>query len=86
VLLARDIRTLSTAANLYFLGRAVRDITLQRRIRELSAEATATNDADELVCILGELRDALRQQVEQVRNLVVAGYPFAPQSRRSPEP
>jgi len=54
----------------------VYDVTLERRIRELCAQAVATLDTAELEPILTELRVALRKHVEQIKSLV-AEYPFA---------
>ena len=51
------------------------DITLERRIRELCAQAVATPDAAELEPILAELRVALREHVAQIKSLV-AEFPF----------
>jgi hypothetical protein len=53
------------------------DVTLERRIRELCAEAVAARDSDEVHPILSELRDALRQHAEQLKSMV-AEYPFSP--------
>ena len=54
------------------------DVTLQRRIRELCAQATsAGDDMEELAPILSELRQALREHLSQLKNMV-AHYPFAP--------
>lgn len=52
------------------------DVTLERRIRELCAQAVATPDAGQLEPILTELRLALRDHVEQIKNLV-EDYPFS---------
>jgi uncharacterized coiled-coil protein SlyX len=66
------------------LGRYVMsyDVTLERRIRELCAQAVATKDAAQLQTILTELRDALRQHTEQLKDLV-GDYPFAPDIGKS---
>jgi hypothetical protein len=53
------------------------DVTLERRIRELCAQAVVAQDGDEVQSILSELRQALRQHVEQIQS-IVAEYPFAP--------
>jgi hypothetical protein len=53
------------------------DVTLERRIRELCAEAVAARDTDEVQPILAELREALRQHTEQLKSMV-AEYPFSP--------
>ena len=58
------------------------DVTLERRIRELCAQAVATKDAAQLQTILTELRDALRQHTEQLKDLV-GEYPFAPDIGKS---
>lgn len=51
------------------------DVTLERRIRELCAQAIAARDADELRPILSELNDMLRGHAERLKSLV-AEYPF----------
>lgn len=53
------------------------DVTLERRIRELCAQAVAARDTDEVQPILSELREALREHVEQLKRMV-AEYPFSP--------
>jgi hypothetical protein len=53
------------------------DVTLERRIRELCAQAVAVRDTDEIYPVLSELQDALRQHTEQLKSMV-AEYPFAP--------
>ena len=53
------------------------DVTLERRIRELCAQAVAVRDTDDIYPILSELQDALRQHTEQLKGMV-AEYPFAP--------
>ena len=58
------------------------DVTLERRIRELCAQAVATKDAVQLQTILTELRDALRQHTEQLKDLV-GDYPFSPDIGKS---
>jgi len=59
-------------------GRVVAfDPTLERRIRELCAQAIAAQDTEELWLVLSELREALRLHVEQLKNMV-DDYPFAP--------
>ena len=50
-------------------------VTLDRRIRELCAEAVATRDADKLWPIMCELKDALRQHNDDLK-LIIAEYPF----------
>lgn len=52
------------------------DPTLERRIRELCAQAIAAEDTEELRPVLSELREALRQHVEQLKNMIDE-YPFA---------
>lgn len=51
------------------------DVTLERRIRELCAQAVAARDEDDVHPILSELREALRAHTQQLKNLV-AEYPF----------
>ncbi len=53
------------------------DVTLERRIRELCAQAVAARETDDVQPILSELREALREHVEQIKGLV-AEYPFLP--------
>jgi predicted translin family RNA/ssDNA-binding protein len=53
------------------------DITLERRIRELCAQAVAARDTDDLQPTLTELRQALREHVEQIKTML-ADYPFLP--------
>ena len=53
------------------------DVTLERRIRELCAQAVAAREADDVQPILSELREALREHVEQLKGMV-AEYPFSP--------
>ena len=53
------------------------DVTLERRIRELCAQAVAARDNNEVQPILAELREALREHVEQLKSMV-AEYPFLP--------
>jgi hypothetical protein len=53
------------------------DVTLERRIRELCAQAVAARNSEEAEPILSELRAALRQHVGQLKNMV-AEYPFLP--------
>lgn len=48
---------------------------LERRIRELCAEAVKPQDADTLRCIMQELRNALHEHNEGIKR-VVAEYPF----------
>jgi len=52
------------------------DVTLERRIRELCAQAVKSQDTDELQPILAELRHALREHLEQLRD-IVAEYPYS---------
>ncbi len=52
------------------------DVTLERRIRELCAQAVAARDTDEFQPILRELQDALRQHVGRIKSMV-AEYPFS---------
>jgi hypothetical protein len=50
-------------------------VNLDRRIRELCAQAVATTDADALQPILAELRAALREHNEDLQR-IIAEYPF----------
>jgi uncharacterized coiled-coil protein SlyX len=52
------------------------NVTLERRIRELCAQAVKSQDTDELQPILAELRHALREHLEQLRD-IVAEHPFS---------
>lgn len=52
------------------------DVTLERRIRELCAQAVAAGDTDEFQPILSELREALREHAGRLKSLV-AEYPFS---------
>jgi hypothetical protein len=52
------------------------DVTLERRIRELCAQAVAARDTDEFRPILSELREALREHAGRLKNMV-AEYPFS---------
>ena len=52
------------------------DVTLARRIRELCAQAIAARDSEEFRPVLSELRQALRQHVEQLQTMVIE-YPFS---------
>jgi hypothetical protein len=52
------------------------DVTLERRIRELCAQAVAARDTDEFQPILRELQEALRQHVGRMKSMV-AEYPFS---------
>jgi hypothetical protein len=51
------------------------DVTLERRIRELCAQAIAARDVDELRPILSELNEVLRGHADRLKSLV-AEYPF----------
>ena len=53
------------------------DVTLQRRIRELCAQAIAARDSEEFQPILSELQQLLRQHVARLQSMVVE-YPFSP--------
>jgi hypothetical protein len=46
------------------------DVILERRIRELCAQAVATRDTDRLQPILWELRDALHDHAERFKSMV----------------
>jgi hypothetical protein len=48
---------------------------LERRIRELCAQAVKPQDADTLRCIMRELRDALHEHNEDLKR-ALAEYPF----------
>jgi hypothetical protein len=52
------------------------DVTLERRIRELCVQAVKSQDTDELQPILVELRHALREHLEQLRD-IAAEHPFS---------
>ena len=51
------------------------DITLERRIRELCAQAVATQDADELRSIISELQGALHWHSDLLK-MMLSEYPF----------
>ena len=53
------------------------DVTLQRRIRELCAQAIAARDSEKCQPILSELQQLLRQHMEQLQSMVTE-YPFSP--------
>jgi hypothetical protein len=59
------------------------DVTLERRIRELCAQAVAAQDTRELQPILSELNDSLRKHAERLKN-IVAQYPFSPVDTNKP--
>lgn len=59
------------------------DVTLERRIRELCAQAVATPNTDELQPILWELRNALHDHAERLKRMV-AEYPFSPAEINKP--
>jgi hypothetical protein len=50
-------------------------MTLEDRIRELCAKAVAADDARELECILTELKLALREHTERLRDML-SHYPM----------
>ena len=50
-------------------------VTLDRRIRQLCAQAVAAKGADELKLILSELRNALHEHNDELK-LILAEYPF----------
>lgn len=52
------------------------DVTLERRIRELCAQAVTARETDEFQPILSELREALREHAKQLKSMV-AEYPFS---------
>jgi hypothetical protein len=51
------------------------DVTLERRVRELCAQAVAARDIAELQPILSELNEVLRGHAQRLKSLV-AEYPF----------
>jgi hypothetical protein len=51
------------------------EITLERRIRELSAQAVAAQDADELRSIVSELQGALHKHSDLLK-IMLSEYPF----------
>jgi len=46
------------------------------RIRELCAQAVASQDPDQVRRILSELREALREHINDQLRLILAEYPF----------
>jgi hypothetical protein len=50
-------------------------VTLDRRIRELCAQAVASQNLDEVRPILSELRNALHEHNDELK-LIIAEYPF----------
>lgn len=57
-------------------GRVVAlDVTLERRIRELCAQAVAAQDADELQSIISELQGALHKHSDLL-TIMLSEYPF----------
>ena len=60
-----------------------RDVTLQRRVRELCAQAVTAGNECELQPILSELRDALREHSARLRAMI-AEYPFLPDDIKKP--
>ena len=53
------------------------DVTLERRIRELCAQAVAARDLNELQPVLSELKSALQTHAERLRSMLTE-YPFLP--------
>lgn len=51
------------------------DVTLERRVRELCAQAVAARDIGELQPVLSELNEVLRGHAQRLKSLV-AEYPF----------
>ena len=51
------------------------DVTLERRVRELCAQAVAARDIAELQPVLSELNEVLRGHAQRLKSLV-AEYPF----------
>jgi hypothetical protein len=60
-----------------------RDVTLERRIRELCTQAIAARDADKLQPILSELKEALREHTARLQS-ILAEYPFLPSDIKKP--
>jgi hypothetical protein len=48
----------------------ISDVTLERRIRELCAQAVKAKDEGELQPLLSELKEAMREHGERVRDPV----------------
>jgi hypothetical protein len=59
------------------------DVTLERRVRELCAQAIAARDTDQLQPILSDLRHTLREHAERLKTLI-AEYPFSPTDLKKP--
>ena len=59
-------------------------LTLEDRIRELCFQAVATDDAQELNRILGELKLALHEHTERLRAMLSL-YPILPADLVKPE-
>jgi hypothetical protein len=59
------------------------DVTLERRIRELCAQAVAARDVNELQPVLSELKDALQTHAERLRSMLTE-YPFLPVDVNNP--
>lgn len=59
------------------------DVTLERRIRELCAQAVAARDAHELQPILSELNDSLREHTQRLKSMFDE-YPFSPRNINKP--
>ena len=58
-------------------------MSLDRRIRELCSQAVAAKDPDAVRAIMAELRDALREQNEDLQR-ILAEYPFLLDDIRKP--
>jgi len=52
-----------------------RDVTLERRIQELCAEAVTAENADALTPTMNELRNLLQEHNEELE-LMLVDYPF----------
>jgi hypothetical protein len=59
------------------------DVTLERRIRELCAQAVPARDAQELQPILSELNHSLREHAKQLKSMFDQ-YPFSPRDTNKP--
>jgi hypothetical protein len=59
------------------------DVTLERRIRELCAQAVAARDVQELQPILSELNDSLREHAQRLKGMFDE-YPFSPRNLNKP--
>ena len=64
--------------------RAPITLMLEDRIRELYSQAVVADDAQELNCILGELKLALHEHTERLRAMLSL-YPISPVDLVKPE-